>query len=33
MNYFTIALVPVLTLIFAGYCLKRINFIGDDVWA
>jgi hypothetical protein len=33
MNHFVIALVPVLALILTGYCLKRINFIGDDVWA
>jgi predicted permease len=33
MNHFIIALVPVLVLILIGYCLKRISFIGDDVWA
>ncbi|MFQ3250216.1 MAG: malonate transporter [Glaciecola sp.] len=33
MTHFIIALVPVLILIFIGYCLKRINFITDDVWA
>lgn len=33
MNHFIIALVPVLVLIFIGYCLKRIHFIGDEVWA
>ena len=33
MNHFIIALVPVLVLIFIGYCLKRINFISNDVWA
>jgi malonate transporter len=33
MTHFIIALVPVLVLIFIGYCLKRINFITDDVWA
>lgn len=32
MNHFITALVPVLALIFAGYCLKRTHFIGDDVW-
>lgn len=33
MNHFVIALVPVLVLILVGYCIKRINFISDEVWA
>jgi len=33
MNHFVVALVPVLVLIFIGYCLKRVHFIGDEIWA
>lgn len=33
MHHFIIALVPVLVLICIGYCLKRIHFIANEVWA
>jgi predicted permease len=33
MSHFITALIPVLILIFTGYFLKRINFLGDDIWA
>ena len=33
MNPFITALLPVLMLILIGYCLKRIQFITDEIWA
>jgi len=33
MTHFITALIPVLVLIFTGYALKRMKFLGDDIWA
>ncbi|MCW8930847.1 MAG: AEC family transporter [Gammaproteobacteria bacterium] len=33
MNTFSIALIPIMVLIFIGYGLKRVHFLSDDAWS